>query len=194
MTDLKRRRPPRSVPVASREAERRERKAAKARAKTRPGFRQRDLASTGILIVVILLVLAAIAVPLRNYYEGRGEIARAQASIAALEAEKQQLETDIEHYQDNDFVEQEARRRLGVLAEGETAWRIVDPRMSGRESITSDAAEVTDNRVWPEVLWDSLREDPESDGVSDPEPSEGEPAGGGADNAGVPGAPAQPAP
>lgn len=169
MTDLKRRRPPRSVPVASREAERRERKAAKARAKTRPGFRQRDLASTGILIVVILLVLAAIAVPLRNYYEGRGEIARAQTSIAALEAEKQQLETDIEHYQDNDFVEQEARRRLGVLAEGETAWRIVDPRMSGREPITSDAAEVTDNRVWPEVLWDSLREDPESDGVSDPE-------------------------
>ena len=66
-------------------------------------------------------------------------------------------------------MEQEARRRLGVMAEGESAWRIIDPRMSHSPSITTD--EVPDERSWSEVMWDSLRELPESD-VPAPEPAE----------------------
>lgn len=159
-----RRRAPRSVPVASRDQERRETKAAKASARVKPGFFQRDIASLAILITVLLLVLLAIAVPLRNYYEGRGEIARAQASIEALEAEKARLETDIARYQDKDFADQEARRRLSVLQEGETQWRIIDPRMSAQNpAITTEDAEVVDDRMWAEVLWDSLREVPAAD-------------------------------
>ena len=97
--------------------------------------------------------------PLRNYYEGRGEIARAQASIEALEAEKARLERDIARYQDKDFADQEARRRLSVLEEGETQWRIIDPRMTAQNpAITTEDAEVVDDRMWAEVLWDSLRE------------------------------------
>lgn len=157
-----RRRTPRSVPVASRDHERREAqaaKAAKAGARVKPGFFQRDIASLAILITVLLLILLAIAVPLRNYYEGRGEIARAQASIEALEAEKARLERDIARYQDKDFADQEARRRLSVLEEGETQWRIIDPRMTAQNpAITTEDAEVVDDRMWAEVLWDSLRE------------------------------------
>ena len=99
--------------------------------------------------------------PLRNYYEGRGEIARAQASIEALEARKKQLESDIARYEDPAYIEQEARRRLGVLAEGETAWRIIDPRMTQNPTITTD--EIPDTRDWQHFLWDSLRELPEDE-------------------------------
>ncbi len=148
--------------MASRDHERREAqaaKAAKAGARFKPGFFQRDIASLAILITVLLLILLAIAVPLRNYYEGRGEIARAQASIEALEAEKARLETDIARYQDKDFADQEVRRRLSVLQEGETQWRIIDPRMTAQNpTITTEDAEVVDDRMWAEVLWDSLRE------------------------------------
>lgn len=70
-----------------------------------------------ILLGVTLLVLFAIAAQLRNYYEGRAEIARAQDSIAALEAQKQDLERDIAMYEDEAFMKQEARRRLGVMEE-----------------------------------------------------------------------------
>ena len=124
-----------------------------------------------ILISVVLLVLLAIAAPLRNYYEGRAEIARAQESIERLEARKQALESDIAMYEDDAFMRQEARRRLGVVEEGETVWRILDPRMSAPDNITTAADEIPDDREWSEVLWDSLRDIPEAE-VSESEAPE----------------------
>lgn len=161
---------PRTVPVASRERGN-DQRAAKSTAKKRrlPAMFQQDITSTAILIALVIAVLIAIAVPLRNYYEGRAEIARAQSSIEQLEHRKAELEEDIAKYEDPAYVEQEARRRLGVMAEGESAWRIIDPRMSHSPSITTD--EVPDERSWSEVMWDSLRELPESD-VPAPKPAE----------------------
>lgn len=155
---------PSSVPVASRDAERAQRAAERAqRSRTRRArvFPKQDMASVVILISVVLLVLLAIAAPLRNYYEGRAEIARAQESIERLEARKQALESDIAMYEDDAFMRQEARRRLGVVEEGETVWRILDPRMSAPDNITTAADEIPDDREWSEVLWDSLRDIPE---------------------------------
>lgn len=156
----RKRRAPKTVPVASRDrAQREQAEARKKRGRAKPLILQQDLASTGILIAVILTVLIAIAVPLRNYYEGRSEIARAQASIEALQQRKDELEADIARHEDPVYVEQEARRRLGVLAEGESAWRIIDPRMTQNPTITSE--EAPDDREWHQFLWDSLRENPE---------------------------------
>ena len=157
---------PSSVPVASRDAERAQRAAERAqRSRTRRArvFPKQDMASVVILISVVLLVLLAIAAPLRNYYEGRAEIARAQESIERLEARKQALESDIAMYEDDAFMRQEARRRLGVVEEGETVWRILDPRMSAPDNITTAADEIPDDREWSEVLWDSLRDIPEAE-------------------------------
>lgn len=158
----RKRRAPKTVPVASRDrAQREQAEARKKRGRAKPLILQQDLASTGILIAVILTVLIAIAVPLRNYYEGRSEIARAQASIEALQQRKDELEADIARHEDPVYVEQEARRRLGVLAEGESAWRIIDPRMTQNPTITSE--EAPDDREWHQFLWDSLREIPEAE-------------------------------
>ena len=168
----RKRRAPKTVPVASRDrAQREQAEARKKQGRAKPLILQQDLASTGILIAVILTVLIAIAVPLRNYYEGRSEIARAQASIEALQQRKDELEADIARHEDPVYVEQEARRRLGVLAEGESAWRIIDPRMTQNPTITSE--EAPDDRDWHQFLWDSLREIPE---VETPEAEAPEPA------------------
>ena len=172
---------PSSVPVASRDAERAQRAAERAqRSRTRRArvFPKQDMASVVILISVVLLVLLAIAAPLRNYYEGRAEIARAQESIERLEARKQVLESDIAMYEDDAFMRQEARRRLGVVEEGETVWRILDPRMSAPDNITTAADEIADDREWSEVLWDSLRDIPE---VEAPEAETSESPEAGAD-------------
>ncbi|OFU51740.1 hypothetical protein HMPREF3120_11135 [Corynebacterium sp. HMSC11D10] len=170
-------RPPRprkshTVPVASRDAERAQRAAErKQRSRTRRArvFPKQDMASVVILISVVLLVLLAIAAPLRNYYEGRAEIARAQESIERLEARKQALESDIAMYEDDAFMRQEARRRLGVVEEGETVWRILDPRMSAPDNLPTAADEIPDDREWSEVLWDSLRDIPEVEAPESPE-------------------------
>ncbi|MEX3504902.1 septum formation initiator family protein [Corynebacterium sp. LK2510] len=150
------RRKAREVPVASRDRARAE---AKKRKRQLPF--QGDIVSLAILISVLLIVLTAVAVPLRNYYEGRSEIARLNASIAALESRKDGLERDVEKYSSEEYTRQEARRRLGLMETGETAWRIIDPRMTHAPAITTD--EAPDTRPWPQVMIDSLRELPEEE-------------------------------
>lgn len=153
------RRRPTTVPVASRDAER----AAKKRKRPRTEVLKGDIVGVAVLITVVLVVLIAIAVPLRNYYAGRAEIARLNESIAAKEGEKAQLEEDLERYSDEDYAKQEARRRLGMTEPGETAWRVIDPRMEGT-TITSEHAEDPDaDAPWNEVLWNSLREVPQEE-------------------------------
>ena len=151
---------PHKVPVVSRDRENAERAARRKQRGRAIAFPKQDMASVVILIAVLILVLLAIAAPLRNFYEGRAEIARANESIARLEAQKKALEDDIAMYDDDAFLKQEARRRLGVMEEGETAWRIIDPRMTAPEAITTGKDDIPDTRTWPQVMWDSLREVP----------------------------------
>ncbi|WP_245945769.1 septum formation initiator family protein [Corynebacterium senegalense] len=141
------------VPVASRDRAR-----AEAKKKKRKLPFQGDITGLAIVISVLLVVLVAVAVPLRNYYEGRSEIARLNASIQELEQRKADLEGDIAKYRDEDYVKQEARRRLGMMEPGETAWRVIDPRMTHSDTITTD--EIPDTRPWPQVMVDSLRQVP----------------------------------
>lgn len=144
----------RTVPVSSRDA------AGATKKPRRPRVRL-GTAEIGVLVVVTILILAAIAVPLRNYFQGRSEIARLNESIAAKEIEKEMLLDEIERYNDEAFIREEARRRLGLVEPGETAFRIIDPAMEhDSATITSDEDE-TEPRAWYEVLWDSIAVPPE---------------------------------
>lgn len=162
-------RPPRTVPVASRDAAR-----AKARAKKprRMEMLKGDIVGVAVLITVVLIVLIAIAVPLRNYYSGREEIARLEASIESKKQQKTELEEKIDRYNDPAYVEQEARRRLGMMAPGETAWRIIDPRMQSDAITTSRGDEIDPDTPWHTVIWDSLREIPEKQPETEGAPEE----------------------
>lgn len=115
-----------------------------------------DVAGYVILIVASILALLLTSVPLNNYYAGRAEIARLNEAIVAKQAEKERLLTDIEKYKSDSYIEQEARRRLGVVAPGETAFRILDPRMQHADSVTTDKQAEANSRLWYEVLWDSV--------------------------------------
>ena len=128
-----------------------------------------DILGVGVIIGVLLLVLLAIAVPLRNYYHGQSEIARLESSIAAKQVKKDELLTEIDKYKSEEYIKQEARRRFGVMDEGETAYRIMDPRMDSGDTVTSDHREETDDRDWYAVLWDSVADPDEQ--VEPPETS-----------------------
>lgn len=49
------------------------------------------------------------------------------------------------------------------MDEGETAFRIMDPRMDSGDTVTSEHREVTDDREWYAVLWDSVAEEAETE-------------------------------
>lgn len=152
------------VPVSNRSAEPKRRLP-----KPSLGGGRLDIPSLAVIGVVVLLILATVYVPLKNYFDGRTEIARLEESIAAKQVEREGLVAEIERYEDEAFIEQEARRRLGVIEPGETAWRIVDGRMvpEGQMTTSSDDEEVQPE--WYEVLWDSIAEEPpEEDGMQMP--------------------------
>ena len=163
----RRKRLARTVPVASREQ--RKQQLAEQKANRESRFAAPNLATLALLIIVLIAVLVAVAAPLRNFYEGRNEIARAQANIEYLERRQADLEREIAKYEDPEYLNQVARRRLGVMEPGESAWRVIDPRMTHGTTITSD--ETPDDRGWAVFLWDSLREVPEDIPADAPEES-----------------------
>ena len=145
-----------TVPVRTRARD--EQRAKRKKAPVQP--KGLDILGIGVIIAVVLVVLLSIAVPLRNYYHGQSEIARLESSIAAKQVKKDELLTEIDKYKSEEYIKQEARRRFGVMDEGETAYRIMDPRMDSGDTVTSDHREETDGRDWYTVLWDSVA-DPE---------------------------------
>lgn len=163
----RRKRLARTVPVASREQ--RKQQLAEQKANRESRFAAPNLATLALLIIVLIAVLVAVAAPLRNFYEGRNEIARAQANIEYLERRQADLEREIAKYEDPEYLNEVARRRLGVMEPGESAWRVIDPRMTHGTTITSD--ETPDDRGWAVFLWDSLREVPEDVPADAPEES-----------------------
>lgn len=134
-----------------------------------------DIVGVAVLITAVLIVLIAIAVPLRNYYSGRAEIARLEASIEAKERRKADLQTELERYNDPNYVKQEARRRLGMMEPGETAWRIIDPRMDSSTMTTRRDQEIDPDTPWHTVMWDALREVPEVKQEKPVDPPAGDP-------------------
>ena len=67
-----------------------------------------------------------------------------------------QLESDLNRYQSEAYIREQARLRLGVIEPGETAFRIVDPALDTDTSVTSAGNEEEPLGAWYENLWDSV--------------------------------------
>ncbi|ANE03602.1 FtsB family cell division protein [Corynebacterium crudilactis] len=150
------------VPVSSRE------RASESVSATRAPF-QLGAVGIGAIALVILLILFVIAIPVRNYFQLRSDIAQTEASISAKEKQIDQLESDLTRYQSEAYIREQARLRLGVIEPGETAFRIVDPALRTDTSVTSDGTEVEPLDPWYENLWNSVTE-PEALGEGELEP------------------------
>lgn len=112
-----------------------------------------------VIVTLSIIFLITIALPLKNFFQQRNEITRVQASIAQQEQKKEELQTEIEKYHSKAYLEEQARNRLGVIAPGETAFRIVDPAMQENNRVTSDKADVEKRENWYETLWTSISEE-----------------------------------
>ena len=90
------------VPVASRAADVRKAQRAQLKQKQKPD--RMSIAGVGVIMAIVLVVLLVIAVPLRNYYHGRSEIARLNESIAAKQDEKAALLEKIDKYKSDEYI------------------------------------------------------------------------------------------
>ncbi|MGJ4050799.1 FtsB family cell division protein [Corynebacterium macclintockiae] len=123
------------------------------------------------LMLAIFLALS-IANPLRNYFEQRAELAQINAKIEGQEKEKAELTNELNRYRDQDYIKEQARTRLGLIEPGESAYRIISPKIHADKLGTEQGEDATgdeSNRDWYARLWDSISTPEEAkDEDSDP--------------------------
>lgn len=127
--------------------------------KTLPRIRL-TITEVAILVFVLIMLIWSIGTPLRNYLQQRAEISRLESSISSMQAEKDRLIEDIELHRSDAYIRELARTRLGVIGEGEYAFRVMDKDLQNSRQ-TSDSG-VDDSALdvpWYETLWDSVTEE-----------------------------------
>lgn len=144
----------RAVPIAGREKQRRT-------PVVKAPTLKLSAPSIFVIFLAVIAVLVMIIVPLRNYMEQRSEITRLNASIAQLTERKDRMQLEIEKYQSDEYVREQARIRLGVIEPGEIAFRVVDPGLENSRQTAESLTESAKQLSWYERLWDSVSVLPE---------------------------------
>lgn len=127
--------------------------------KTLPHIRL-TIIEVAILVFVLILLITLIGTPLRNYLQQRAEISRLESSIASMQVQKEELINDIEMYRSDAYIRELARTRLGVIEEGEYAFRVMDKDLqNSRQTTESEVQDSILDVPWYETLWNSVTEE-----------------------------------
>ena len=111
-----------------------------------------------VAAAVVIILGVTIAQPLRNYFEQRAELAEIDAKIAQQEQERDRLTAELNRYQNDDYVREQARTRLGLIEPGESAFRIISPNINANAPESTPGADETtpERSAWYQQLWDSI--------------------------------------
>ncbi|HLT62100.1 MAG TPA: septum formation initiator family protein [Microlunatus sp.] len=122
-----------------------------------PVFRRRgrggSITTRAIALAVVLLILTiSYASSLRIYFEQRQEIAATQARIAEREAAIGSLRNDLDRWQDDAYVEAQARDRLGWVRPGEMGFRVVEGERKDDDQAHAPGDEQEQGAWWSRLL------------------------------------------
>jgi cell division protein FtsL len=115
----------------------------------------------GVALVTLLFVLLGAAfltqvVPYRQIIDSQRQVASAQESLAALEAENEELEADVTALNTEAEIEKLAREKLGYVRPGETGYVVLDPP-GGDDIAPAETEELVDEgKTWVDRLWEFI--------------------------------------
>lgn len=138
-------------------------RAAAARGGTAPGRRasapahvRRLLTLLGLIVVMGLVVTPALS----GYLSQRQQISAARQQIETERREIGELEAELAKWEDEDYVEQQARQRLRFVKEGETAFTVIDDTGTDYTEALPGMApvseEVAATSPWYGQVWESV--------------------------------------
>ena len=110
--------------------------------------------------LLVLLVAAALVLPLaptvQRYLEQKAEIAALEQRIETLQERQQELQAQEKLWQQEAYVEQQARERLMYVKPGEIPFTVIGAE--GQVQAEDSSAEVRTSKGpdWAEQLWGSL--------------------------------------
>ncbi len=138
----------------------------------------------GALIVLLGFLALFLTPTLRGYLDQRASISRAEQQIAAEQAKIDRIKAELARWEDEDYIEQQARQRLRFVKPGEVAFTVLDDTgeelsepLPGMAPVTED---VHAHRPWYGQVWESVvsanegvpePEDPHTTVVEEPAPA-----------------------
>lgn len=118
----------------------------------------RRLLTLALLVVVMGAILAPV---LSGYLRQRADITAAEALIEQERAEIAEIESELSRWEDDAYVEQQARQRLRFVKEGETAFTVIDDRDEVYTEALPGMAPVSDEVLadspWYGQVWESVK-------------------------------------
>ncbi|QDO89752.1 hypothetical protein FNH13_16585 [Ornithinimicrobium ciconiae] len=114
----------------------------------------------GALIVLIGFLGLFLTPTLRGYLDQRAAISKAEQQIAAEQEDITAIEKELARWENDSFVEQQARERLRFVKPGEVAFTVLDDTgeeltepLPGMTPVTND---VHAHRPWYGQVWESV--------------------------------------
>lgn len=120
----------------------------------------RNLQISGFTVTVFLLIVGALIVlapSLRILVEQQQEIAALEQRVAEQQAVVDELQTDIDRWQDPAYIEAQARDRLLYVYPGDITYLVVDDGMTIDDTDTAVSTEIQTTRIdWTRALLSSI--------------------------------------
>ena len=109
-----------------------------------------------VLAMVMVAVTVLLAPSVRTYLHQRSEISALQATIAREEQAQQDLEAQLERWNDPNYIKQQARERIFLVMPGESRYLVKGEH--GVEEVEQQAQdEAGGDLQWVDSLWDSVK-------------------------------------
>ena len=126
-----------------------------------PRRRPRFTGRAAILVVVLAVLAVSYASSLRAYLQQRSHIGDLKEQIAERRASIDHLQDEKDRWQDKEYVEQQARLRIGYVMPGETPYVVLDENgepVERKSELTdpSTVARPTPDPVYSDV-WQSVK-------------------------------------
>jgi len=109
-----------------------------------------------VLLTIAVIAVILLALPLREYLSQRAEISSAGAKAAQQHERVDELQRQVDLWQDEDYVRGQARERLHFLLPGEVGYKVIDPNSSANKLAEQPVQSEGPRGPWYDRLWNSV--------------------------------------
>jgi cell division protein FtsB len=116
-----------------------------------------------VLSVVVLLAVVLLLPTVRAVVTQQAELRELRSELSQQQDQKEQLETELERWDDRSYVIEQARSRLRFVMPGDKVWRPLDTDSVEQEEPgpgvvePSPEASADADAPWFTSVWDSVR-------------------------------------